>query len=501
MTKMAHAVLKFVRSKAWWILGAVVLVAAGGWYYLGQQHSAGALFVVHRGDFIDTVSVSGKVVSSKDVDLGFSQSGRVSGVYTAVGDYVARGALIAEVENGDLHAVVSQKQAALAQAQADLTSIEAGTRPEEVAVAAAQVAEDQTSVTDALNKAYSTADDAVHNQVDQFLTTPRTSPKLTFDSSDQSLANKLVTERLSAENLLSSWQATLTVGVDDLLSATTQAQTILNAVATLLADANAVVNRGIPNSSVSQSNLSGYASDLTTARTNINTALATLNAAITKLTTDQKTLALRQAPATTADLAAGQAKVRSAQADVESAQAALGKTLVVAPFSGIITRMEAKVGSIVSPGESNISMESGTYQIETYVPEVNLSKLAVGQRASTTLDAYGSEQFPAVVVAIDPAETPQGGISTYKTTLQFVNTDPRIRSGLTANLIIVVQEKSDAITIPAGAVVSQDGQSYVWVAHKDTQTKVPIEVGLSSLGRVEVVSGLEDGDMVVLNPQ
>lgn len=76
-------------------------------------------------------------------------SGRISGVYAKVGDKVAAGALLAQIENGDLRAAVSQKQAAHEKEQAKLSALLAGTRPEEIAVKEAAVAEAETKLAQA----------------------------------------------------------------------------------------------------------------------------------------------------------------------------------------------------------------------------------------------------------------------------------------------------------------------------------------------------------------
>src|SRR3989344_4692429 len=84
--------------------GIVALIIVGAVVYVGflkRTEIKEETMVVHPGDFLQQVSVSGRVTAANDVDLGFSQSGRIAHVYKVVGDNVSAGTLLAEIENGD----------------------------------------------------------------------------------------------------------------------------------------------------------------------------------------------------------------------------------------------------------------------------------------------------------------------------------------------------------------------------------------------------------------
>ncbi len=495
---------------------AALAVVFGGWFFFFRGGTSSETLVVKRADFTEQVSVSGTVVATQDVDLGFSAAGRISHVYAKVGEEITEGTTIAEVENGDLRANLLQKQAALATEQAKLESLKNGTRPEEIAVVRAAVDNDvvtlaqaDQAVVNAMQDAYAKSDDAIRNKVDQFFNNPRSgSPQLTFQVSDTQLALNLQAERAAIERTLIAWQSdTSSLLPSGDLSA--EARTNLTAVLSFLIDASAALARGISSASVSQSTLSGYAADVATARTNVNAAQTTLTTAQTTrasaraaLDKDQKTLALDLAGSTQADMDAEVARVESAQAEVQSAHAQLAKTIVVAPFSGIITKMDAKVGAIVSSNTSEISMISnGVFQIETYIPEVSVVNIKMGNEATVTLDAYGSSvPFEATVVSIDPAETIHDGVSTYKTKLQFKAADERIRSGMTATVMITTASTQNTIAVPKAAVYERGGQSFVQVQNGKHDEERPVRTGASSLGQVEITAGLSEGDTIILAP-
>lgn len=469
---------------------AVAILLVGGYFYAGQGDNVGATLTVNPGDFTEQASVSGTVIAAKDVALGFAANGRIAGVYVRVGQHVGAGTILAETENGDLVATIAQKEAALA-------SLLAGSRPEQVAVAEAGVANAAAGLVNAIRNAYTTADDAVRNRADAFFSNPRINPVLSFTVTNTVLKSAVERDRTLVEPALTEWATLLTKLTDDNASDTAaKVQSYMAQISTLLTDANAALNQAVPDQANTAATLATYSTSVATARTNMNTASTNLTTALSAVVDAQKSLALERAGATAANIAA-------ATAEVQNARAMLTKTRVIAPFGGIVTRMDAKVGEIVSPSTSEISLQSdGLFQIETYVPEVSIARIAKGNPATTTLDAYGSSvAFPSVVVAVDPAETVKDGVPTYKTTLAFLRADPRIRSGMTANVAIQTGVLHDAIVIPSGAIGTSDGAQYVSVVRDGAVERRAVTLGPSpALGQAYILSGLSAGDTVLLAP-
>ena len=474
----------------WKYVLAALIIVVGGYFFFGRGADLGATLTVLPGDFHKQVSVSGTVIAARDVDLGFAANGRIAGTYARVGQHVSAGTLLAQVENDDLVAAVLQKQATL-------DSLLAGTRPEQLAKDAAAVASGEAKLVDAITAAYTSSDDAVHNKADTFFTNPRTDPKLTFNTSNAVLKSVVEDGRDAIEPTLAAWALLVsTLSSANAADSARQSELYLAQVVTLLADINTAINQGVPDSTVTAATLTSYGTTLATARTNVNDAASALTSATSVLTDAEKTLALDQAGSTSSDIAA-------ARADVENARAALAKTRVVAPFAGVVTRMDAKVGEIVSPTTSLISLQSdGIFQIETFVPEVAIAGVAVGNPATTTLDAYGPlVAFPATVVAVDPAETMKDGVPAYKTTLAFLTANPMIRSGMTTNVVIETGVLRGAIVIPAGAVGTKDGTRYVSLVAGGKALERAVTTGPApALGQAEILSGLSAGDVILLSP-
>ena len=239
----------FSRPRA--VLAVLAALAIAGYFFFSGGAGSDATFVIAPSDFRQQVSVSGTVVPARDADLGFAANGRISAVYAKVGERVAAGSILAQVENGDLVAALAQKQAALSEAEADLASLKAGTRSEEIAIAAAAVKSAEADLADSIREAYTVSDDAVHNKADTLFTNPRgTNPLLTFTTSNASLKTEVERARAAVEPALSSWKLLVAaLSSADLTLAAQQSQDYLAQIAALLADANAAVNQGVPDSS------------------------------------------------------------------------------------------------------------------------------------------------------------------------------------------------------------------------------------------------------------
>ncbi len=162
--------------------------------------------------------------------------------------------------------------------------------------------------------------------------------------------------------------------------------------------------------------------------------------------------------------------------------------------------MDAKVGGSIGANASAISLISDeVLQIESFVPEIQAPLLKAGDEAVAVLDAYGSAPFPARVVSVDPAETMRDGVATYRAVLQFADRDERVRPGMTAQVIITTEKKSNVIAVPQGVVIYRDAKKLVRVREGEDTTEHEVQTGsISSRGTIEITAGLKDGDVVVL---
>ena len=464
------------------------------------------------------VSVTGKVQAQESVDLAFSVSGRVVSVDARVGQAVAAGQSLVRLESSDLSAQLAQAQAQADSALATLDGLRVGAQPSDITASQAAVdkarqdlANMYAGISDTLSDGLAKGTDAVRTQLNGvFSNADGTNPQLTYSTSNSQSATDAATERVLSGTALNDWQLELAAispspGIATLEAAIANGIAHLAVMRTLIQDVNATLNSG---TNLSAATLADYKTSAATALSEINTAISNLNGtsqsiASQKITVQQlqSQLELKRAGSTPQAIAAQEATVNAARANVQVIQAQLGKTVLRAPFSGLVTRQDAKAGAAVSSNTTLVSVSSqGSYEIETYVPEADIAKVAMGNPARVTLDAYGDTvPFVATVLSIDPAETVLEGVSTYKVALSIGESKEPVRSGMTANVNIVTATRDSAISVPARAVYQNSGKSYIkMLLANGTTAEREVTTGIQGAdGSLELLSGVKEGENVV----
>ncbi|MDE1874648.1 MAG: efflux RND transporter periplasmic adaptor subunit [Patescibacteria group bacterium] len=458
------------------------------------------------GNVVQTVSVTGTVSPVDKADLAFEKGGVVSRIYVAVGDHVNAGDPIAKIDD-------AADAASYESAQATLADMARGLRPEELAVQESAVAVAETSLsnakTDAINAAhdaYAKAQSALVTYTDALFNNPSSvNPTITVPTQTYSLQASIDQERTNVTQALSDWSADLAqASTSDAETLITASRTHLAVVKQFMTDLSAIVGwLTTANSGYSQTTINGYTTAVNSALATVNTAADSLATADSSLTTASSGLDQAQSNYSLKLAGNSSESIAAEQAKVDQAAALLAQDTIKSPIDGIVTAVTPSEGEFVAAGSTQFTVQSdGTYKIEAYVPEADIAKVAIGDLASTTLDAYGSNTyFQAKVALIDPAETVIEGVPTYKVTLYFTQKDSRIRSGMTANLDILTDERDNVVSVPYRAVVTDDtGASVVRVVSPNgtSYATTTVATGLKgSDGTVEIISGLKSGDKVV----
>ncbi|KKW31609.1 MAG: RND family efflux transporter MFP subunit [Parcubacteria group bacterium GW2011_GWC2_52_8c] len=168
-------------------------------------------------------------------------------------------------------------------------------------------------------------------------------------------------------------------------------------------------------------------------------------------------------------------------------------------MDGVVTNLGYEISEVARPNTTAVSLISiSGVEIEANVPEVDVAKVAVGNPVSITLDAIPGETFTGKVTHIDPAETVVDGVTNYKIKISFDAKDPRIKSGVTANLDIETLRKPNTLTLPQFGIVERDEGKFVRKLVNGEVKEFPITAGIrSSDGYVEILSGVSEGDEVL----
>jgi HlyD family secretion protein len=217
-------------------------------------------------------------------------------------------------------------------------------------------------------------------------------------------------------------------------------------------------------------------------------------------------LAQIKAPARSEDVALRRAQVAQAQAALEQVRKQIEDSIIKSPIDGRITAVNYEVGEQTSAGEPVISMLGvNNFEIEVDISEVDIAKVSVGNPTEITLDAFGDDvKFSGKVYFIEPAETIIQDVIYYKVKIEFVEDAnmrrhaQNIKSGMTANAVIVTAQKDNVLIMPSRAVVQKNGGKYARVLANGAVREMPIKTGLrGDEGMVEVLSGIKEGDEVV----
>jgi HlyD family secretion protein len=223
---------------------------------------------------------------------------------------------------------------------------------------------------------------------------------------------------------------------------------------------------------------------------------------------------LAKAQDTLADIEAGpdpkavevaQAKVVSAQAALEEAQAALKAATMVAPFDGTVISVGAEKGDLVSSGIIVVTLaDLSNLRVLAIVDETDISKVEIGQQVEVTFDAFPGLSFLGQVLEVPLQGTLSQNVLTYEVPVSLEGAEGvALKTGMTANLNIVVGRRENALLVPAMAVQQGEEGNVVMVQDTPQGTAVatPVEVGLSDGTYVEIVSGLIEGDRVLVQYQ
>lgn len=479
--------LRFLKNK--YVIIALVILVGVAFFWVRSGKKAPVLEIADAvtTNITEKVGVTGKVAPFQKAELGFEKSGTVSALFVAVGDRVEKGAALASLSDEQTHASLLGAQASLRVAEANLADNITDTNLDFL--------NSQKNALIAARDSYVSVNSAIVNGVDTLFTNATSiNPSLVFTPETYATQRLIENKRASVSHALEAWRGdieTITSPADAAMLVD-KVNAHLSVVKDFLATLSTAVLAYVRNNSASSpTTVSTYLETINTANTNLNTAISAVTTAQNNLDTAR--------PKSVLSL---QAKVDQARADVANLEAQYGKSFVRAPFDGVITRVDPHIGDVVTSGQQIFGIMGGqSFKVEVNVPEANIAKISLNNPASITLDAYGEDtQFPAHVIAIDPAETVVEGVPTYKVTLQFDSKDDRIRSGMTANIDIVVDSKTNVVGVPFRAVIEKEGKKIVRVVNADgkTFTEVPVETGVKgSEGMVEITSGISAGTKIV----
>jgi len=198
-----------------------------------------------------------------------------------------------------------------------------------------------------------------------------------------------------------------------------------------------------------------------------------------------------------------QSQITRAENQLARAELAYERTTLYAPFDGIIASLNAEVGSLVAPSLNVIELvDVSPLGLTVQVDEVDIGILEEGLPVRVELDALTDVLISARLNTIAPSGTNNGGIVTYAVEIELEGEDSRARVGMTSEATIVVQARSNALSVPNLylRIDRRTNDAFVNVLREDnTIEEVPVVLGLQGQQTSEVLSGLNEGDLIAID--
>ncbi len=194
------------------------------------------------------------------------------------------------------------------------------------------------------------------------------------------------------------------------------------------------------------------------------------------------------------------------QASVEVIEASLERTMLIAPFDGIIAEIEGELGEYVTPSPVGVAtkptvdlIDSSCIYISAPIDEIDAPEVVSGMTARITMDAFGNQEFPATVRRVAPYVLDlEKQARTVEIEAVFDNPDQTLLPGYSADIEVIIDRVENTLSIPTQTIM-RDNFVYVIDTETMTLTKKQIEVGIGNWQYTEVTNGLSEDDQVVLS--
>ena len=202
--------------------------------------------------------------------------------------------------------------------------------------------------------------------------------------------------------------------------------------------------------------------------------------------------------------------LRQAAADVARAKAALANdkvqlsyATITAPIDGVIGSVSTQEGETVAAGLSAPTfvtiIDLGRLQMDTFVDEVDIGKIKPSQTATFTVDSFPAREFAGKVVAIYPKAVIQENVVNYDVVVEITAPyDGLLRPEMTASVTISLEARRDVLAVPIKAVKRERGKNIVYIPANGQLQPREVKVGWRDSQWVEILSGLEEGESVLL---
>jgi HlyD family secretion protein len=487
--------------------------------------------VVTRGDIIQSIDVSGNVESGQSKNLSLPASGKVL-KSVEKGDFLKKGDVLLEIDNRKTKLVVSQAQENIKVAEIALKvagiNYKGALDANHVAI---QIAQENNKL----------AEQATGNAFNNLENTNGAG-----DASIESAGTALVNAHNTTNASIESARTTLVNAQNSYNASINQAQTALD-------EANYQLNVAKNNSGVTNVALSQYEAAAANAQASYNTAVNTATSSLSSATTafnsagasataavDSAEAAVdsseaqarlssesaegayaqalvnqsvtywntvssleqagKQISATIENINTTQVQINLAKINLDIASIELENSVIIMPFDGLIQNVNFKEGEYLSPALAAVTVISNEFEINIDIEETDIGKIKKGQDVDIVLDAYPDEKIKGVVDKISPISKNIAGVISFQVTILPKDAKPGLLlQGISANATIYISKIENVILVPSLAVFEENGKSIVWTLNeKNEPIAKEVKTGASDFKNTEIISGINEGDKVLL---
>ena len=229
-----------------------------------------------------------------------------------------------------------------------------------------------------------------------------------------------------------------------------------------------------------------------------------------KLAVNKQSVARAQMTVLQAKIAQAQAQVAQDQANLKQLLEQLNYTDIVSPIDGIILSRDVEMGDAVSSilvlgSSATLVMTLGDTSevyVKGKVDESDIGRVYLGQPARIKVESFKDKTFNGVVTKISPMGVEKDNVTTFEVRVSINNPGGELKAEMTANAEIILEEHKNVLQIPEGAIVyDKDKKASVEIpdpSAKEGKKKIAVNIGISNGAKTELLSGLKEGDQVVL---
>jgi HlyD family secretion protein len=228
------------------------------------------------------------------------------------------------------------------------------------------------------------------------------------------------------------------------------------------------------------------------------------------LATNKQQLAQAQVQVNSAKVAQSRADVKRAEATLSQLREQLSYTTIVAPIDGIVLSRDVEIGDAVSSilvmgSAATLVMTIGDTRevyVKGKVDESDIGKVSLGQPARIRVESFKDKSFEGKVTRISPMGVEKENVTTFEVRVSINNPGGELKAMMTANAEMILEEHKNVLNVPESSLIyDQNKTASVEIPDakaKDGKTKVAVKAGISNGAKTEILSGLKEGQEVVL---